>query len=261
MTVYMTQKRWNLTHKDFKGQLNGSPAVVTEAGTDYVEIVPVPPVNDIAIHDKVRLLGRWGHVTDVRKDEVRVQDDGVTRGSVLVWSDMFYKVPYRQDPLAKMSFYWQFDGYKEVKRYRMMTPIIYTIGYGGTMPDKFFDCIEKKGIEVVIDVRTKPRGYLQVYSAPTIGKRLANSGIDYINDKRLGGLDTIHDTEFTAGIEQVMAMAEDVRVCLMCSEKDPKKCHRYSKLSPELEARGAEMSHIVIENDKTVKKSSQTTLV
>jgi len=138
--------------------------------------------------------------------------------------------------------------------------MIYTIGYGGTMPDDFFGYIEKNGIDVVVDVRTRPRGYLQSYSAPTIGGILARIGIDYINDKRLGGLDTIKTKDFIEGIERVISMAKDSRVCLMCSEKDPHRCHRYSKLSPELEERGAEMVHLVVGSEEPVKKSPQTTL-
>lgn len=139
-------------------------------------------------------------------------------------------------------------------------PIIYTIGYGGTPPYTFFDYLDKKGIDVVVDVRTRPRGYTHEYSAPEIGRLLSEKGIDYINDKRLGGLDSVRHTEFIEGIERVMAMSEDMRVCLMCSERDPHKCHRYSKLSPELEDRGAEMYHLVIGLVEPVKKSPQTSL-
>ena len=138
--------------------------------------------------------------------------------------------------------------------------IIYTIGYGGSDPNAFFPFIEQAGIDVVVDVRTRPRGYIHAYTAPMIGKMLADLGIDYVNDKRLGGLDSVTHQEFIRGIKRVLAMSKDMRVCLMCSEKDPTKCHRYSKLSPELEARGAEMEHLVVGRAEPVKKSPQTSL-
>ena len=109
----------------------------------------------------------------------------------------------------------------------MIPPIIFTIGYGGTNPDIFFSYLTEKMVDVVIDVRTRPRGYLGSYTAPAIGRILEKQGIRYINDKRLGGLDDIDPVEFMAGIDQVMSIAnEGHMVCLMCSEKDPHKCHR-----------------------------------
>jgi len=142
--------------------------------------------------------------------------------------------------------------------------MIYTIGYGGSQPDDFFGCIESNGIELVIDVRTKPRGYLNIYSVPAIGGKLLGMGIDYTHDPRLGGLETINQTEFTSAIEDVINLSRDMRVLLMCSEKDPRKCHRYYKLSPELEASGAEMCHLIVGNNQPFvdpdTKQQQTTL-
>lgn len=139
--------------------------------------------------------------------------------------------------------------------------IIYTIGYGGTGPDTFFDYLDKKGIDLVIDVRTRARGFIQSYSAPTIGRKLAEKGIEYIHDTRLGGFEDIDPVEFRAAIKRVLDASKDMRVCLMCSERDPHKCHRYSKLSPKLEENGAEMEHLVIGAEPKRKKSPQSTLI
>ena len=39
------------------------------------------------------------------------------------------------------------------------------------------------------------------------------------------------------------------RVCVMCSEKDYKKCHRFTMLTPSFEERGLLLVHIQYENE------------
>ena len=59
------------------------------------------------VKDKVKLLGKWGHIIEVRVDDVRIKPDGIGDAAVLIYIDMLHKVPYKPDPIAKMSFYWQ----------------------------------------------------------------------------------------------------------------------------------------------------------
>ena len=59
------------------------------------------------VKDKVKLLGEWGHIIEVRVDDVRIKPDGIGDAAVLIYIDMLHKVPYKPDPIAKMSFYWQ----------------------------------------------------------------------------------------------------------------------------------------------------------
>lgn len=40
MIVIMSQKRWEMVHKDFRGSINGRDTCVTVRGIEYVEIVP-----------------------------------------------------------------------------------------------------------------------------------------------------------------------------------------------------------------------------
>ena len=39
--IYMTEERWNNTHKDYVGQVGGRRTCVAPRGTDFVEIVSV----------------------------------------------------------------------------------------------------------------------------------------------------------------------------------------------------------------------------
>jgi uncharacterized protein (DUF488 family) len=40
---------------------------------------------------------------------------------------------------------------------------------------------------------------------------------------------------------------EGKKICVMCSESDPMKCHRYTILTPSFEAKGLKVEHILYE--------------
>ena len=69
-----------------------------------MKIEQIPCVGDrVRMHD-----GSHAHITEVRKDEVRIRGDGILGFQpILIDTDMLHKVIYRPDPIAKMSFYWQ----------------------------------------------------------------------------------------------------------------------------------------------------------
>jgi uncharacterized protein (DUF488 family) len=50
---------------------------------------------------------------------------------------------------------------------------------------------------------------------------------------------------FTAGLERVIEGAEEYRIALMCSEKDPITCHRMLLVGRALSRRGVDVQHIL----------------
>jgi len=103
-----------------------------------------------------------------------------------------------------------------------------TIGYGGKMPDRFFEELESLEPDVVVDVRENPfSAFLNTYTKRELDKRL---GERYIWIRELGNKSrelppTLVDEE--EGIRKLRALMEKhERVVLLCAEKDEAKCHR-----------------------------------
>ncbi len=103
-----------------------------------------------------------------------------------------------------------------------------TIGYGGKMPDLFFEELESLKADIVVDVRENPfSAFLSAYTKRELDKRL---GERYIWIRELGNKSRelppmLVDEE--EGIRKLRALMEKhERVVLLCAEKDEDKCHR-----------------------------------
>jgi uncharacterized protein (DUF488 family) len=111
---------------------------------------------------------------------------------------------------------------------RGTTTKVLTIGYGGKIPDLFFDELESLEPDIVVDVRENPfSAFLNAYTKRELDKRL---GERYIWIGELGNKSrelppTLVDEE--EGIRKLRALMEKhERVVLLCAEKDEAKCHR-----------------------------------
>ena len=107
--------------------------------------------------------------------------------------------------------------------------MIYTIGHGGTKVDKVIERMEALGIEILVDVRTKPFSRWQPeFNLAKLRDRLGEA---YLWRKDLGGLgDEITDES----LEWLVRFAATRNVVIMCSERDPHKCHRHHKIATRL---------------------------
>ena len=125
-----------------------------------------------------------------------------------------------------------------------MIDTIYTIGYSGFKIDDFVKTLKENGVSVVIDVRSLP--YSQFYSdynKENLSRILEVSKIYYRNyvaefgarqENRdfypNGYLDFemfARSEVFLSGFEKIKkSMQKGFVIALMCSEKDPIKCHR-----------------------------------
>jgi uncharacterized protein (DUF488 family) len=105
---------------------------------------------------------------------------------------------------------------------------VLTIGYGGKMPDRFFEELESLKADVVVDVRENPfRAFLNAYTKRELEKCLSDR---YIWIRELGNKSrelppTLVDEE--EGLKKLRALMEKHRrVVLLCAEKDESTCHR-----------------------------------
>jgi len=143
---------------------------------------------------------------------------------------------------------------------------IFTIGHSTRALDELIDVLKENEIQTVADVRSYPGSRkFPHFNAEALARSLPDAGIEYRPFKQLGGrrkarADSSHtvwrneafrgyadymDTDdFRKGIEDLLKLATDKRVSIMCSEAVWWRCHR-SMISDYLKAEGITVEHIM----------------
>lgn len=121
--------------------------------------------------------------------------------------------------------------------------MIFTIGYSNNNIKTFIEKLKEYDIELVVDVRSKPYSRNPQFNKNYLEKYLNNNKLKYLfMGDCLGGLETNHN--FNEAVEEVIKLSKKQNLALMCVEKDPKNCHRYQILTPEIEKNKYKVSHI-----------------
>jgi len=139
---------------------------------------------------------------------------------------------------------------------------VFTIGHSNVPLERLVAMLNDRGVEVLVDVRSVPHSrYVPEANRETLRPALAAAGMQYLFlGDRLGGrpqdVDLIdgagrqdysrlaEDERFRAGLDRVVEGAARRRVCLLCSEEDPARCHRGFLIGRELARRGVDVRHI-----------------
>lgn len=140
--------------------------------------------------------------------------------------------------------------------------VIYTLGHSNHPWDHFLRLLKEHGIQVVADVRSRPYSrFVPHFNRQALTARLAAAQVRYLflgrelggkppdlGKSRAGELVLEHlraRPQFREGLRRLMEEARQARVCVLCAEADPARCHRGQLLAPELAARGAKVRHIL----------------
>ena len=143
---------------------------------------------------------------------------------------------------------------------------IFTIGHSTHPLEQFIELLRVHGVTLVADVRTVPRSrHNPQFNRDTLPEALAAAGIGYRHLPGLGGLrrtrpdsrntgwrnssfrgfaDYMQTAEFPAGLDELLSLAQQWRVAIMCAEAVPWRCHR-SLIADALFARGIGVEHII----------------
>src|SRR6266705_7179760 len=127
--------------------------------------------------------------------------------------------------------------------------LILTIGPSTPAIDDFLDILRAHSVTRVVDIRTIPRSRpTPQFNQDSLSKSLKQSAIDYVLMKQLGGLrhpkadspntgwrnssfrgfaDYMQTQEFVKGIDQLIGLAQNFQVVIMCAEVLPWRCHRW----------------------------------
>jgi uncharacterized protein (DUF488 family) len=160
--------------------------------------------------------------------------------------------------------------------------MIYTIGHSNITQESFIEILKSHKLQLIVDVRSTPYSkYVPHFNRENINKSLKENNIRYIFlGSYIGGkpkdeeyykdgkvdYDLIAKTEhYKEGINKIMTLNRDENIVLMCSEEDPKSCHRHNLITQSLIKKGFEVIHIrkngkINKITETDKKDVQKTL-
>jgi uncharacterized protein (DUF488 family) len=121
--------------------------------------------------------------------------------------------------------------------------MLYSIGYQNLKSTgDLIGILQTKKIDVLVDVRSKPFSRKPAFNKNALSKQLQLSGIPYVwLGDRLGGFKEIDEKS----IEHIASFQIDQKVCLMCMEADPDRCHRKYDIAERLKKYQIEVEHIL----------------
>jgi uncharacterized protein (DUF488 family) len=143
---------------------------------------------------------------------------------------------------------------------------ILTIGHSTRPFEELVALLRAHGVTRLVDIRTVPRSRANPqYDRATLPRALRARKIHYTHLASLGGLrrarpdspngawrnasfrgyaDYMQTPEFDAALDELIALAEQEPVAIMCAEAVPWRCHR-SLVADALTARGIEVAHVM----------------
>lgn len=156
-----------------------------------------------------------------------------------------------------------------------MDRICYTIGHSTRDINEFLEILIKNKIDCIVDVRSTPYSasiYAASYNQNNIKYELKRHDINYIYmGNELGARRTnknLYDEfdkvdfekvklcqEYKNGIDRIIdGIDKGYKIAVMCTEKDPIKCHRTILVSYSLSIKGVNVIHLV---DEAAAKSQK----
>lgn len=146
------------------------------------------------------------------------------------------------------------------------SPLVMTIGHSTRTIEEFIRLLQAHGATFVVDVRTVPRSrHNPQFNKESLPRSLKQAGLGYVHVPGLGGLrhakldspnmgwrnasfrgyaDYMQTPEFAQSLEELMRLANQDGIVLMCAEAVPWRCHR-SLIADALLVRGVRTEDIL----------------
>ena len=146
------------------------------------------------------------------------------------------------------------------------SPIVLTIGHSTRTLEAFIALLQTHGATCVVDVRTVPRSWHNPqFNKTSLPHSLKKAGLRYIHLPGLGGqrhaqrdsinvgwrnasfrgyADYMQTPEFEQSLDELIQLASQERIVLMCAEAVPWRCHR-SLIGDALLVRGIRTEDIM----------------
>ena len=146
------------------------------------------------------------------------------------------------------------------------SPIVLTIGHSTRTLEEFIGLLQAHAVSRVVDVRTVPRSrHNPQFNQDSLPDSLRKAGLGYVHIPGLGGLrharrdslnvgwrnasfrgyaDYMQTPEFEQSLEELIQLAKQERIAIMCAEAVPWRCHR-SLIADALLVRGIRAEDIM----------------
>lgn len=118
--------------------------------------------------------------------------------------------------------------------------MIFTIGTSDRTAEQFFGELDRRGVWLMVDVRSRPYSRNAWASRRALEIEATRHGIVYAwSGAILGGLNAISTTsrDFEVAADTLLDATECGPVAIFCAEGDPARCHRSWKVGAHLLAR------------------------
>lgn len=124
---------------------------------------------------------------------------------------------------------------------------IFTIGHSNQTAEQFVALLQKHGVRLLADVRSSPASrFAPQFNRAALTRNLQEARIDYRwFGQALGGKPRAPEPVFSAGIADLLKVANSRPAAIMCAERDPRMCHRTHLVTPALLKNGATVTHIL----------------
>jgi len=148
-----------------------------------------------------------------------------------------------------------------------------TIGHSTRTIEEFIRLLQVHGATCVVDVRTVPRSrHNPQFNKVSLPRSLMKAGLKYVHMPGLGGLrhakrdspntgwrnesfrgyaDYMQTTEFAQSLDELIRLANQDHIVLMCAEAVPWRCHR-SLIADALLVRGIRTEDIMSEHHRQI---------
>jgi uncharacterized protein (DUF488 family) len=137
---------------------------------------------------------------------------------------------------------------------------LFSIGHSNHPAAVFEALLATAGIEILVDVRSRPASrFCPWFNRGALERSLAAAGVEYrFAGAALGGRDgtAVSDPRFESALREVIELARTREVALMCSERQPERCHRATKLAAWIHRAcpGGGLVHLVPQPDGALER-------
>jgi uncharacterized protein (DUF488 family) len=138
---------------------------------------------------------------------------------------------------------------------------LHTVGHSNHSIEQFLALLQRPGIEVVADVRSRPYSrFVPHFGKERLARLLEHAGIGYLLlGRELGGKPPrdaapapaltyqarVAQPEFRQAIDRLLRSVATSRVALLCRERDPLDCHRFHLVCRYLRPFELDIRHIL----------------
>ena len=140
------------------------------------------------------------------------------------------------------------DGVEKGAPKKEALPLVMTIGHSTRTLEEFIGLLQAHAVSLVVDVRTLPRSrHNPQFNKDSLPEELKKAGLGYVHLPGLGGLrhaklnslnvgwrnasfrgyaDYMQTPEFETSLEELIQLAKQKQIAIMCAEAVPWRCHR-----------------------------------